>query len=78
MENATIFRHAPKASSSVPRLSFSDVTLCAFGCHMEAVRRARDLLPGVRCEKIAAIRDLTMKIRDMGYEWGYHMIPWDP
>ena len=45
---------------------------------MEAVRRARDLLPGGRCEKIAAIRDLTMKIRDMGYEWGYHMIPWDP
>jgi hypothetical protein len=60
---------------TVPRLSFSDVTLCAFGCHMEAVRRPRDLLPGVRCEKIAAIRDLTMKIRDMGYEWGYHMIP---
>ena len=29
---------------------------------MEAVRRPRDLLPGVRCEKIAAIRDLTMKI----------------
>ena len=61
----------------VPRLGFSDVTLCTFGCHMKAVRRPRDLLPpmmwGFGAKKMS---QFVISPWTLGILWDMNGITW--